>query len=121
MARLDYGDDTLWLHLTVLERFGACVTHDLAVPLAAVRLVRVVDDPWPELRGIRAPGTTVRGVIALGTRRHSLGRDFVIVHGKGPAVVVELAGVRFLRLVVSSSDAATVADQIRDAAAETQI
>jgi hypothetical protein len=30
---------------------------DIRVPLSAVTSVRAVDDPWPELRGIRAPGT----------------------------------------------------------------
>ena len=73
------------------------------------------------MRGVRAPGTALGGVIALGTRRHSLGRDFAVVYGKGPAVVVELTGVRFGRLVVSSRDAAEVADEIRNAAAEAQI
>jgi len=31
-------------------------------------------------------------VIAVGTLRGKFGRDFVVVHGKGPAVVVELEG-----------------------------
>jgi len=121
MARLDFGSDALWLRLSLLERFGACVTHDLALPLAAIRSVRVSDDAWSELRGVRAPGSAIPGVVALGTRRHSLGRDFVAIYGKGPAVVVELAGAHFARLVVSSRDAIEVADEIRDAAAEAQI
>ena len=41
---------------------------------------------------MRAPGTGWPGVIAVGTRRGSFGKDFAAVHGKGPAVVVELAG-----------------------------
>jgi hypothetical protein len=118
VARLDYGGDVLWLNLSLLERFGASVRQDLAVPLTAVQSVRVTHHVWGELRGIRSPGTALRGVLALGTRRHPLGRDFVAVHGKGPALVVELAGVRFLRLVVSSPDAAGVADEIRSAVSE---
>jgi hypothetical protein len=121
MARLDYGGDALWLHLSVLERFGASIRHDIALPLAAVRSVRAADDAWSELRGVRAPGSGIRRVLALGTRRHSLGRDFAAVYGKGPAVVVELAGAHYLRLVVSSRDAVQIADEIRDAAAEAQI
>jgi hypothetical protein len=121
MARLDFGGDTLWLHLSLLERFGAWVPHDLALPLAAIRSVRTTDDAWSELRGVRATGSGIPGLLALGTRRHSLGRDFVVVYGKGPAVVIELAGVRIARLVVSSRDASAVADEIRDAAAALQI
>ena len=66
----------------MLERFGACITQDPVVPLVAVRSVLLTDDVWSELRGMRAPGTGLRGVIALGTRRHALGRDFVAVYGK---------------------------------------
>jgi len=38
------------------------------------------------------------------------------VHGKGQAVVVELSGAEYGRLVVSADDAAAVASSIRDAA-----
>lgn len=121
MARLDHGGGFLILHLSMLERFGACVSHDVRVALTAIRLVRVTEDPWSELRGLRAPGTGLRGVIALGTRRHALGRDFAAVYRKGPAVVIELTGVRFERIVVSAREANLVAEEIRAAAAEAQI
>ena len=51
---------------------------------SAVTAVRVVDDPWPELRGMRAPGTGLPNVIAVGTRRGGFGKDFAAVHGNGP-------------------------------------
>jgi len=115
VARLLVGGDDLRVLLTPPERFGALVHGDISVPLEAVGLVRVSDDPWAELRGMRAPGTAVPRRIALGTWRHALGRDFVAVYGKRPAVIVELAGVRFARLVISTRDAEHVADEIRDA------
>jgi len=88
------------------------------VPLSAVTSVRVVDDAWPELRGIRAPGTGLPEVIAVGTRRGGFGKDFAAVHGKGPAVVVELTGAEFGRLVVTADDAAAAASSIQDALAK---
>jgi hypothetical protein len=112
MARLSIDEGILWIHLSMLERFGALVDQVPSAPLSAVRSVRVTDKPWAELRGIRAPGTGWPGVIALGTRRHSLGRDFAAGYGKGPAVVVELTGQRFLRWVVSAHDAPEVGAQI---------
>ena len=118
MARLIVGGDVLCVHLSLFGRIGAVVASDVVVPLTAVRSVRSTERPWEELRGMRAPGTGLRGVIALGTWRHSLGRDFVAVYGRGPAVVVELTGHRLSRLVVSSSEAERVADEIREAAAE---
>ena len=122
MARLLVGGDDLRVLLNWLERIGAFVQGYVSIPLASIRSVRVSDDPWSELRGMRYPGTGLRRTIALGTWRHSFGRDFVALYGKGPAVVVDLAGGRFERLVVSArDDAERVAGEIRDAAAETQL
>src|SRR5580704_10458726 len=95
-----------------IEKFEAVHT-DVHVPLSAVRAVRVVDDAWPELRGIRAPGTGIPGVIAVGTRRGSFGKDFVVVHGKESAVVIDLDGASYSRLIVTTPDAENVAAAIR--------
>src|SRR5579859_2360540 len=86
---------------------------DVRVPLAAVQAVRVVNDAWPELRGIRAPGTGIPGVIAVGTRRGSFGKDFAVVHGREQAVVIELDGAAYSRIVVTTPDAASVAAEIQ--------
>ena len=114
MADLDVEGNELVLRLRALEK-AESVHGDIRVPLSAVRAVRSVDDPWPELRGIRAPGTGIPNVIAVGTRRGSFGKDFAAVHGEGPAVVVELDGTDFARLVVTSDDAAARARGIRQA------
>ena len=121
MARLLVGGDDLRVLLSWLERLGAFAGYGFSVPLAAVGAVRVSDDPWSELRGMRAPGTGLPRVIALGTWRHSSGRDFVAVYGKRRAVVVDLAGVRFARLVVSTPDAERVAAEIRGAGAAARL
>ncbi len=115
MAELRPEGNELVLHLHALEKAEG-FHSDIRVPLSAVTAVRVVDDPWPELRGLRAPGTGVPDVIAVGTRRGSFGKDFAAVHGTGPAVVVELGGAEFGRLVVTSDDAPATAEAIREAA-----
>jgi hypothetical protein len=102
----------LVVKMAEIEKFEAMHT-DLHVPLATVRSVRVVEDAWPELRGIRAPGTGIPGVIAVGTRRGSFGKDFAVVHGRETAVVVELAGAAYSRLIVTTADAENVAAAIR--------
>ena len=116
MARLDIAGAELVLRLSALERLGAFVAGDARVPLVAVRSARAVPDPWAELRGIRAPGTGLSKVIALGTRRFPGGKDFAAVYGRGPAVVVDLAGVEFARLIVSTEDAEGIASEIESAA-----
>jgi hypothetical protein len=78
-----------------------------------------VDEAVARLRGIRAPGTGLPNVIAVGTRRGDFGKDFAAVHGKGPAVVVELAAAAYGRLVVTADDAAARATSIARAAGKT--
>ena len=111
MAALIVDGSDLVVQMSDLEKFEA-IHSDVRVPLAAVHTVRAVDDAWPWLRGIRAPGTGIPGVIAVGTRRGSFGKDFAVVHGQAPAVIVELAGADYGRLVVTTPDADGVAAEI---------
>jgi len=101
----------LVVSLSGLERLAALRT-DVRVPLSSVEAVAAEPDPWCALRGFRAPGTGIPGVIAYGVRRMTGARpDFAAVHGRGPAVRVELRPqARFGRLVVTVDDPpATVA------------
>ncbi len=110
MAGLHVRGNELVVELSELEKLGA-LHRDVHVPLASVTAVRVADDPWPELRGIRAPGTGIPGLIALGSRRGA-GHDFTAVYEH----LVELEGADFDRLVISASDAQATAAVIRAAA-----
>ena len=107
MARIGYDGDELVVHLGWLEKLGA-FRGDVRVPRSSIRDVRASDRPWSELRGMRAPGTGFPGVISLGTRRGGGIRDFAAVYGNRPAVMVELEGAEFDRLVVSVHDPAEV-------------
>ena len=66
-------------------------------------------DPYSALRGIRAPGTGVPRMCAYGVRLMTGGRpDFAAVHGRGPAVRVELGpDAPFGRLLVTVDDPQT--------------
>jgi hypothetical protein len=108
VATLSVVGESLVVKMSWFERLEACHS-DVSVKRSAVRDVRVVDSAWPELRGVRAPGTGIPGVVAVGTRRGGFGKDFAVVHGKGPAVVVELDGEKYARLVVTADDAGTLA------------
>ena len=115
MAELTVLADTLTLTLSRLEHAEG-FHRDVTAPLASLTAVRAVADPWPELRGIRAPGTGMPGVVAVGTRRGSFGKDFAAVHGKGPGVVVELDGQEFGRWVLTVDDPDPVVAQVSAAA-----
>lgn len=108
MATLKREGDDLVVRLNDLEKAGA-LHGDVRVPFSAVRAVRVSHRPFRDLRGIRAPGTGMPGVIALGTWRSRTGKDFAALYRGGPAVVVDLQGAQFSRLLVSAHDAETIA------------
>jgi len=43
---------------------------------------------WTVMKGMRAPGTGIPRVIALGTWRYHKGKNFMAVYGKRPAYVI---------------------------------
>ena len=72
-----------------------------AVPRAAVVSARIVPDGMDEVHGLRLPGTGFPGVIMVGTWRDEERVTFAVCHGRRPAVVVELTGQRYDRIVVT--------------------
>lgn len=112
VATLVVEGSDLVVKMSEIEKFEA-VHPDVHVLLSTVRAVRVAEDAWPELRGIRAPGTGIPGVIAVGTRRGSFGKDFAVVHGGERAIVVELDGAAYSRIILTTPDADNVAAEIQ--------
>lgn len=101
----------LVVRLSRLEKLGA-FHGDVRVPLAAVADAHASERPFGELRGLRAPGAGVPGVIALGTWRSRAGKDFVALYRGKPGVIVNLSDAPFARLLVSTDDAGAVAAAI---------
>lgn len=117
MATLDVHGDHLHLSLSGRERVAA-LHGDVVAPLSAVRSARATEDPFGELRGIRAPGLALPRRVAIGTWRGRGTKDFVVVRRGQPAVIVELGEhAPFDRLVVGASDARERAARIGAAAA----
>jgi hypothetical protein len=114
VATLIIDDGHLVLAMSRLERIGG-LHGDIRVPLSAVAEVAVSDTPFRELRGIRAPGTGMPRVIALGTWRTRTQKGFAAVYRGRPGVVVRLRGTEFAWLCVSADDPQAVAERIRAA------
>jgi hypothetical protein len=104
VARLVVDGGDLVVRLSLLEKLGAFAGHNPRVPLTAVQIARVSEDPWRDLRGMRAPGTGFPGVIMLGTTRGKGVHDFAAVYGHRRGVVVDLKGARWTRFVISCRD-----------------
>jgi hypothetical protein len=123
MAQFVIEGDLLSLQLSWQEKVWA-FHRDIRVPLSGVRSVTTPNNVWLDMRGWRMAGVTFPGAIALGTRRHGNGYDFVAVHGHRPTVQVDLNGPpRWQRLLASvdeGMDPAEVADRIAAAAGITR-
>lgn len=114
MASLEVLSGELIVRLSGVER-AAAMRREVRVALSSVTSVCAEPDPWGALRGVRAPGTGIPGVAVYGVRRVTGGApDFAAVHGRGPAVRVDLApGAPFGRLLVTVEDAQRTVDAVR--------
>ncbi|MGO8961907.1 MAG: hypothetical protein ACLQFR_31730 [Streptosporangiaceae bacterium] len=100
MANLEITDDTVTVVLSAAEKLEA-IHGDVTVPRSAVTSVRAVPDGLAEVHGLRMPGTGFPGVIMVGTWRSHDGTTFAVCHGHKPAVVIDLTGQRYDRIVAT--------------------
>jgi hypothetical protein len=103
MAQIITDGENITLRLSAGEKMAA-LHGDITVPRTAVTGVRAVSDGLAELRGIRAPGTGIPGVLMLGTLRGPEGKSFVIACRRRPAVVIDLIGASFDHIVAVVPD-----------------
>jgi hypothetical protein len=103
MANVIIDDRTVVVSLSAIEKAEA-LHGDVCVPRSAVTTTRVVPDGMAEVHGVRAPGTSLPGVIMVGVWRTATSAMFAACHGRGPAIVIDLDGAQFDRLVVTVGD-----------------
>lgn len=113
MAEIKIEGDELLVELSALEKIEG-IHSNLRFPLSAVRAVRVADNPYAEISGIRI-GTGIPLVVAVGTWIGVGHKAFVAVHGHRAAVVIELEDQPWDELIISSDDADAEAQRIESA------
>jgi hypothetical protein len=106
-------NDRIEVHLTPAEKALALRGDDVVVQRDDIRSATVADDPWVWIRGIRRRGTEIPLVVAVGAWKYHGGMDFVIVKGKRQAVVLELSGGEFTRIILSTNHSAALIDRLR--------
>ncbi|MGH3445306.1 MAG: hypothetical protein ACRDPB_08020 [Nocardioidaceae bacterium] len=100
MADLLIDDDTVTVSLSGIEKVEA-LHGDVTVPRSAIVGARAVADGMAEVHGLRMPGTGFPGLIMVGTFRHPRGTTFAVCHGQQPAVVLDLSGANYDRIVAT--------------------
>ena len=116
MARIRTTDEALVVELTGLRPLWA-LKRRIVVPWQHVRGATVDPGAFAEPKGIRAPGLHVPGYAAIGTFRRKGERTFWEVRDQQRAVVVELTGEPYARLVLEVADPRGTVDAINAAAA----
>jgi len=105
MASLRVHPDRLEIHLTPAERTLAFRRENLVIARERIRSVTITDDPWIWVRGIRAPGALVPLVLAIGVWKFHGGKDFLAIKRRRQAVVIDLIGDEFARVILSTNHA----------------
>jgi hypothetical protein len=111
MAELQIDPRTVVLTLSVAEKVEA-VHGDVTIPRTAITAAHAVPDGMAEVHGLRAPGTGVPGVLVVGTFHDHGVVTFAVCHGHHPAVVLELTGHVFARVVFTHADPESIVAEL---------
>lgn len=104
MAEIELTADTLLVHVKGADRIFA-LKSELAIPLEHVLgAARDEGEARHWYHGVRAPGTSVPGVITAGTFHQNGERVFWDVHHPERAVALSLRDETYAKLVVEVDD-----------------
>ena len=103
MVTLLLDSERLEVVLSPLERAVGFRRGNIQVAREQIAKVMLTDDAWIWLRGVPSPATTVPSVMAIGTWKTGSGRDFAVIRGRRPSVVIDLEGHEdYERLLVTT-------------------
>ncbi len=102
MARLLLHSDRLEVILSTAEKTLALRRENIIVPRSSIRSATLTDDPWIWVRGIRAPGTALPLTLAVGQWKFHGGKDFLVLKGTKPSVVIDIADEEFSRVIITT-------------------
>jgi hypothetical protein len=100
VANLQIHDETVTVELTALEK-AESVHGNVTVPRSAITSVTSVPDGMAEVPGLKLIGSGFPGVIKVGTWVGGGVRTFAVCHGQQPAVVLQLTGQHWDRIVAT--------------------
>jgi len=118
MVDLSIENGTLTLHVRGADKLWA-FKSSLEIPLrhiAAIRADPAIAHGWGH--GLRAPGTSVPGVITAGTFYQHGGRVFWDVHNPDNTIVIELKDEQYQQLIVEVADPQAAVETVKAALAK---
>ena len=116
MTTVDVEDDRVVVRFSGRHAVMA-LAREVSVPISSVERVHVEPDGFDIDLGWRVGGTSVPRRLAFGRFRKKGVRTFAAVYAGEPALVLELDGGDWQRVVVSVEDAEGTARRVRAAAA----
>ncbi|MFU8947212.1 hypothetical protein ACLRGF_10830 [Mycetocola zhadangensis] len=102
MARLHLHPDRLEIALSTAEKTLSLRKDNIIIPRSAIRSATLTDDPWIWVRGIRAPGAAIPLTLAVGQWKFHGGKDFLVLKGTKPSVVIDIADEEFSRVIITT-------------------
>lgn len=112
MAKLLLHKDRLEIKLSASERAMSRRSENITIERSAIRSATITEDPWIWVRGVRAPGTSIPLTVAIGRWKFHGGDDFLLLRGRKPAVVIDLDGGEFARVIVSTDHTASLIEAL---------
>ncbi len=112
MANLVITDDTVTVQMSAAEKAEA-LHRDLTVPRSAITGVRVVSSGIDAVHGFKLVGAGIPGVLMVGTFKGAEGSTFAICHRNGPALVIDIRGEHFDRIIITVDNPEQVASQLQ--------
>jgi hypothetical protein len=102
MAKVIESNDTLTLHLSLLEKIFA-LHKNIIVDKKCLISKKMAEKPWSSevLKGIRSPGTAIPYVVLLGTMRYRGGKDFTAIYKKSPVTIYEFKNSSHNRWIIT--------------------
>jgi hypothetical protein len=111
MPTITLTDELVSLRFTAGERIAGLV-RDLDIPVRHVTSAVAVPDGFEAVRGLRAPGLGVPGRRKIGTWRGRGNRSLVAVRAHRSALVLDLEGHHYQRVVVTDEQATAHAQEL---------
>jgi hypothetical protein len=111
VANLLIGDGAVTINMSAAEKAEA-LHRNLTVPRSAITGVQVVSSGIDAVHGFKLLGSGIPGVLMIGTFRSSEAMTFAVCHGNGPAIVIDLTGEHYDRVVLTLDNPEQVASEL---------